>query len=211
VFQLKFYLFFPFDAGIFFIVYYIYFMSEKNEKIQEEKGQSFEAKTTEENNDSKIKELEDKLLRSLAENENLRRRYEKEVKEAIEYGGINFAREILAVADNLNRAYEFVNQDENFKKNSEFKKILENIEVIKDDTQKIFEKNNIKQIECLNKKFDPNYHQAMLEVEDEKHDPGVVIQVLQAGYLMGSKLLRPALVAVSKKKPEKIEEKDEKK
>ena len=186
-------------------------MSEKNEKIQEEKDQSSEAETTEENNDSKIKELEDKLLRALAENENLRRRYEKEVKEAIEYGGINFAREILAVADNLNRAYEFVNQDENFKKNSEFKKILENIEVIKDDTQKIFEKNNIKQIECLKKKFDPNYHQAMLEVEDEKHDPGVVIKVLQAGYLMGTKLLRPALVAVSKKKPEKTEEKDEKK
>ena len=174
-------------------------MSEKNKNNPEVDNSEDLTNTMDADTQEKLKSLEDKLLRALAENENLRRRYENEVKEALEFGGINFAREILAVADNLNRAYEFIKKDESFKKNNDYQKILDNILIIQEDTKKIFEKNKIVQIKTLNEKFDPNYHQAMLEIEDDKNEPGIVVQELQSGYLMGEKLLRPALVAVSKK------------
>ncbi len=158
--------------------------------------------------EDKLKETQDKLLRTLAEIENQRRRFEKETKEAFEYGGFNFARETLAVLDNLQRAYQSIKNDESLKDNKDLNKFLENIEIIEKDLISIFEKNNIKKINCLNKKFDPNQHQAMLEIEDEKVEPGTILQEIQPGYFLKDRLLRPSFVAIAKKK---IAENDENK
>ena len=158
--------------------------------------------------EDKLKETQDKLLRTLAEIENQRRRFEKETKEAFEYGGFNFARETLAVLDNLQRAYQSIKNDENLKNNKDLNKFLENIEIIEKDLVSIFEKNNIKKIKCLNEKFDPNQHQAMLEIEDEKVEPGTILQEIQPGYFLKDRLLRPSFVAIAKKK---IAENDENK
>ena len=158
--------------------------------------------------EDKLKETQDKLLRTLAEIENQRRRFEKETKEAFEYGGFNFARETLAVLDNLQRAYQSIKNDENLKDNKDLNKFLENIEIIEKDLLSIFEKNNIKKIKCLNEKFDPNQHQAMLEIEDEKVEPGTILQEIQPGYFLKDRLLRPSFVAIAKKK---IAENDENK
>ena len=164
-------------------------------------------KTTEE----KLKEAEDKLLRSLAEIENQRRRFEKEIKDAFEFGSFNFAKENLAILDNLQRAKEAIKNDEKLKDNKDLDKFLENINIIEKDLISIFEKNRIKKIESKNKKFNPNFHQAMSEIEDEKAEPGTIIQEIQAGYMLGERLLRPALVTVAKKKDTKEEENKEKK
>ena len=150
--------------------------------------------------EDKLKETQDKLLRTLAEIENQRRRFEKETKEAFEYGGFNFARETLAVLDNLQRAYQSIKNDESLKDNKDLNKFLENIEIIEKDLLSIFEKNNIKKIKCLNEKFDPNQHQAMLEIEDEKVEPGTILQEIQPGYFLKDRLLRPSFVAIAKKK-----------
>ena len=158
--------------------------------------------------EDKLKETQDKLLRTLAEIENQRRRFEKETKEAFEYGGFNFARETLAVLDNLQRAYQSIKNDESLKDNKDLNKFLKNIEIIEKDLVSIFEKNNIKKIKCLNEKFDPNQHQAMLEIEDEKVEPGTILQEIQPGYFLKDRLLRPSFVAIAKKK---IEENDENK
>ena len=158
--------------------------------------------------EDKLKETQDKLLRTLAEIENQRRRFEKETKEAFEYGGFNFARETLAVLDNLQRAYQSIKDDETLKDNKDLNKFLENIEIIEKDLVSIFEKNNIKKIKCLNEKFDPNQHQAMLEIEDEKVEPGTILQEIQPGYFLKDRLLRPSFVAIAKKK---IAENDENK
>ncbi|MGA0057888.1 MAG: nucleotide exchange factor GrpE [Pelagibacteraceae bacterium] len=158
--------------------------------------------------EDKLKETQDKLLRTLAEIENQRRRFEKETKEAFEYGGFNFARETLAVLDNLQRAYQSIKNDESLKDNKDLNKFLENIEIIEKDLISIFEKNNIKKIKCLNEKFDPNQHQAMLEIEDEKVEPGTILQEIQPGYFLKDRLLRPSFVAIAKKK---IAENDENK
>ena len=158
--------------------------------------------------EDKLKETQDKLLRTLAEIENQRRRFEKETKEAFEYGGFNFARETLAVLDNLQRAYQSIKNDESLKDNKDLNKFLENIEIIEKDLVSIFEKNNIKKIKCLNEKFDPNQHQAMLEIEDEKIEPGTILQEIQPGYFLKDRLLRPSFVAIAKKK---IAENDENK
>ena len=158
--------------------------------------------------EDKLKETQDKLLRTLAEIENQRRRFEKETKEAFEYGGFNFARETLAVLDNLQRAYQSIKNDEGLKDNKDLNKFLENIEIIEKDLVSIFEKNNIKKIKCLNEKFDPNQHQAMLEIEDEKVEPGTILQEIQPGYFLKDRLLRPSFVAIAKKK---IAENDENK
>jgi molecular chaperone GrpE len=160
--------------------------------------------------EDKLKETQDKLLRTLAEIENQRRRFEKETKEAFEYGGFNFARETLAVLDNLQRAYQSIKNDENLKDNKDLNKFLENIEIIEKDLLSIFEKNNIKKIKCLNEKFDPNQHQAMLEIEDEKVEPGTILQEIQPGYFLKDRLLRPSFVAIAKKKIEKNDENKEK-
>jgi len=160
--------------------------------------------------EEKLIEAQDKILRALAETENQRRRYEKETKEAFEYGGSNLAREILSVLDNLQRAYLSIKNDESLKDSKDLSKFLENIEIIEKDLITVFEKNNIKKINCLNEKFDPNNHQAMLEIEDEKVSPGTVIQEIQPGYFYKDRLLRPSFVAVAKKRDIKNNENEEK-
>ena len=165
---------------------------------------------TETSLEDKLKEAQDKTLRALAETENQRRRFENETKEAFEYGGFNLARETLSVLDNLQRAYQSIKNDESLKENKDLNKFLENIAIIEKDLISIFEKNNIKKINCLNEKFDPNNHQAMLEIEDEKVDPGTILQEIQPGYFYKDRLLRPSFVAVARKKDIINDEKDKK-
>mgnify|MGYP006141156405 CR=1 FL=1 len=157
--------------------------------------------------DVKLAESEDKLLRSLAEIENQRRRFEKEIKDAFEFGSFNFAKESLAILDNLQRAQIAIKNDQTLKENKDLDKFLENITIIEKDLINIFEKNRIKKIDTKNKKFDPNLHQAMSEVEDEKVETGSILQEMQSGYMLGDRLLRPALVSVAKKKTDKKDEK----
>ena len=160
--------------------------------------------------EEKLKDMEDKLLRSLAEIENQRRRFEKEIKDAFEFGSFNFAKESLAILDNLQRAKEAIKNDKVLKDNKDLDKFLENVTIIEKDLINIFEKNNIKKIHAKGVKFDPNIHQAMTEIEDDKSEPGLIVQEIQSGYMLGERLLRPALVGVSKKKTSKSQEKDEK-
>ena len=164
--------------------------------------------------EEKLKNTEDKLLRSLAELENQRNRFEKDLKEAIDFGGFNFARENLSILDNLQRAYISIKNDGTLKNNKDLDKFLKNIEIIEKDLLSIFKKNKIEKIDTLKKKFDPNFHQAMTEIEDNKVEPGTIVQEIQTGYMFGERLLRPSLVSVSKKSDQKIKqnkEKDEKK
>ena len=164
--------------------------------------------------EEKLKNTEDKLLRSLAELENQRNRFEKDLKEAIDFGGFNFARENLSILDNLQRAYISIKNDGTLKNNKDLDKFLKNIEIIEKNLLSIFKKNKIEKINTLKKKFDPNFHQAMTEIEDNKVEPGTIIQEIQAGYMFGERLLRPSLVSVSKKSDQKIKQnkgKDEKK
>ena len=158
-----------------------------------------------------LKEAEDKLLRSLAEIENQRRRFEKEIKDAFEFGSFNFAKESLAILDNLQRAKIAIKNDESLKDNKDLDKFLENITIIEKDLISIFEKNRIKRIETKNQKFDPNLHQAMSEIENDKTEAGSILQEIQSGYMLGERLLRPALVSVAKKKMTKNGEKNKKK
>ncbi len=182
--------------------------SEKNkDEAESQKPESSKVKTVED----KLKESEDKLLRSLAEIENQRRRFEKEIKDAFEFGSFNFAKESLAILDNLHRAKEAIINDSVLKNNKDLDKFIENITIIEKDLISIFEKNRIKKIETKSKKFDPNLHQAMSEVENTEVNPGTIIQEIQAGYMLGERLLRPALVSVAKRKEDKMTEKEEKK
>ncbi len=160
--------------------------------------------------EEKLKETEEKLLRSLAEIENQRRRFEKEIKDAFEFGSFNFAKENLAILDNLQRAKNAIRNDDILKTNKDLDKFLENITIIEKDLISIFEKNNIKKIDAIGKKFDPNLHQAMTEIIDDNSKPGIVIQEIQAGYKLGERLLRPVLVAVAKKNNQKNKENEEK-
>ena len=160
--------------------------------------------------EDKIKELEDKLARTLAEMENQRRRYEKEKDDAFEYGGFSFARESLNLIDNFDRAKQSLENDEEIKSSDALKKTLEHLDIVKKDLISIFKKNNIEAIVAVNKKLDPNLHQAMMEIEDENKESGTIVQEIQKGYIMKDRLLRPSLVAVSKK-PEKNEEKNDEK
>ena len=161
--------------------------------------------------EEKLKETEEKLLRSLAEIENQRRRFEKEIKDAFEFGSFNFAKESLAILDNLYRAKEAIKNDEKLKTNKDLDKFLENINIIEKDLISIFEKNRIKKIDTNNKKFDPNFHQAMSEIEDDNTEPGTILHEIQSGYLLGDRLLRPTLVGISKKKASKDQENSDKK
>ena len=189
-------------------------MSENNkkdtEKAEEVKKDTLDKKT-EVTVEQKLKETEEKLLRSLAEIENQRRRFEKEIKDAFEFGSFNFAKESLAILDNLDRAKIAIQNDEVLKSNKDLDKFLNNISIIEKDLISIFEKNRIVKIEVKGKKFDPNLHQAMTEIDDEKSDEGTVVQVIQSGFMMGERLLRPALVGVAKRKNSKNTEKEEKK
>ena len=155
-----------------------------------------------------ILELEEKLTRTFAEMENQRRRYEKEKEDAYEYGGFVFAKEALALIDNLERSKDILKNDEKLKNTDALNKTLEHFDIIYKDLISIFNKNNIKPIESINKKLDPNYHQAMMEIEDDSKDPGTIIKEIQKGFLLKDRLLRPSLVGVSKK-PSKKEEKNE--
>ena len=164
--------------------------------------------------EDKIKELEDKLARTFAEMENQRRRFEKEKEDAFEYGGTSFAREALNLIDNLERSKQVLENDEKLKNTEALNKTLEHLDIINKDLISIFNKNNIKPIDCLNKKLDPNFHQAMMEVEDDQKDPGTIIQEIQKGFMIKDRLLRPSLVGVSKKtqtEDKKTSENDENK
>ncbi len=184
----------------------------KDEKPLEEKKEQVVKKDIEESSvEDKLKKTEEKLLRSLAEIENQRRRFEKEIKDAFEFGSFNFAKESLAILDNLQRAKEAIKNDTQLKENKDLDKFLENISIIEKDLVSIFEKNNIKKINTKGHKFDPNFHQAMTEIEDEEAANGTILQEIQAGYMLGERLLRPALVGVSKNKNQKIKENEEKK
>ena len=182
--------------------------SENKEKI--EKNEQKEKKTTpvkDETPEEKFKTVQEKLLRTMAEMENQRRRFEKEKKEAFEFGGFNFAAESLLLIDNIDRAVVSFKNDESLKNSENLNKIIDGIEIVKKDLVSIFKKNGIEPIECINKKFDPNFHQAMLEVENNTKEPGTIVQEIQKGYMMKVRLLSASLVGVAKK----IEEKKEKK
>ena len=164
--------------------------------------------------EEKLKDSEEKLLRTLAELENQRKRFDKEIKDALDFGGFSFAKENLVILDNLQRAYISIKEDSVLKVNKDIDKFLNNIEIIEKDLISIFKKNRIEKIDTKNKKFDPNFHQAMTEMEDEKVEPGTIVQEMLPGYMFGDRLLRPSLVAVSKKKAQnevKKPEKNEKK
>ena len=184
----------------------------KSEKKEEEKNLSQDSNLSEkekvakktpdsekkESSEEKLKETQEKLLRSMAEMENQRRRFEKEKDEAFEFGGFNFARESLSLLDNIDRAINSFKNDEKLKNNKDLNKIIDAIDVIKKDLISIFKKNGIEAIECIDKKFDPNFHQAMLEIENSTKEPGIIIQEVQKGYMMKNRLLRPSLVGVAK-------------
>ena len=161
--------------------------------------------------EEKIKGLEDKLARTFAEMENQRRRFEKEKDDAFDYGGFTFAKEALNLIDNLERSKLILESDETLKETEALKKTLEHLEIINKDLISIFTKNNIKPIDCLNKKLDPNLHQAMMEIEDDEKEPGTIVQEVQKGFMIKERLLRPSLVGVSKKKDQKDEENKENK
>ena len=176
--------------------------SENNQEINQESGE----KTKDLSPEEKITELEDKVARTFAEMENQRRRFEKEKLDAFEYGGYSFAKEALNLIDNLDRSKHVLESDEKLKDTEALKKTIEHLDIIKKDLISIFEKNNIKPIESLNKKLDPNFHQAMIEIEDDTKEPGTIIQEIQKGFTIKDRLLRPSLVGVSKK----VIKKDEK-
>ena len=176
---------------------------EDSKSVEEEKELSPE---------EKIKTLEDKLARTFAEMENKRRRFEKEKNDAFDYGGFAFAKEALNLIDNLTRSKLILESDETLKNTEALKKTLEHFDIIEKDLISTFNKNNINPIDCLNKKLDPNLHQAMMEIEDDQKEPGTIIQEVQKGFMIKNRLLRPSLVGVSKKsekKDEKVEENKE--
>jgi len=182
-------------------------LKDENDENKNELKQKNAPPKKEETLEEKYKTTQEKLLRAMAEMENQRRRFEKEKQEAFEFGGFNFAAESLSLIDNLDRAIASFKNDESLKKNNDLIKIIEGIEIVKKDLISIFKKNGIEAIECINKKFDPNFHQAMLEVENNTKEPGTVVQEIQKGYMMKVRLLRPSLVGVAKKREEKGEKK----
>ena len=187
----------------------------KSEQVKDRPSDQTENKTevlskkNELSPEDKIKELEDKLTRAYAEMENQRRRFEKEKDDAFEYGGFAFAREALNLIDNLVRSKVSLENDETLKNTDALKKTTEHLEVIYKDMISIFKKNNIEEIKSIDQKLDPHFHQAMMEIEDENKDPGIIVQEIQKGFIMKDRLLRPALVAVSKKPTKKDEESEE--
>ena len=177
---------------------------QKQESASNDTGEIVEKSPAE-----KILDLEDKLARTFAEMENQRRRFEKEKDDAYEYGGFAFAKEALNLIDNLARSKLILESDESLKDTEALKKTLEHFDIINKDLISIFTKNNIKPIDCLNKKLDPNLHQAMMEIEDDEKEPGTIVQEVQKGFMIKDRLLRPSLVGVSKK-TEKKDDKSEK-
>ena len=185
-------------------------VEEKIELSPEEEEKSVEEKI-ELSPEEKIKELEDKLVRTFAEMENQRRRFEKEKDDAFDYGGFAFAKEALNLIDNLARSKLILESDEALKDTEALKKTLEHFDIINKDLISIFTKSNIKPIDCLNKKLDPNLHQAMMEIEDDQKEPGTIVQEVQKGFMIKDRLLRPSLVGVSKKTEKKDDKSEENK
>jgi molecular chaperone GrpE len=184
--------------------------ADKKQDVNEEESKVIEEKK-ESTPEEKIKELEDKLARTFAEMENQRRRFEKEKDDAYEYGGFAFAKEALNLIDNLARSKLILESDDALKDTEALKKTLEHFDIINKDLISIFTKNNIKPIDCLNKKLDPNLHQAMMEIEDNQKEPGTIVQEVQKGFMIKDRLLRPSLVGVSKKTEKKDDKSEENK
>ena len=195
-------------------------MSEENTNKKKAEKSDIAKKNKEENTtnkenekeltpEEKIIDLEDKLSRAYAEMENQRRRYEKEKDDAFEYGGFSFAREALNLLDNLDRSKISLSNDEKLKNSDSLKKITEHIDIIQKDMISIFKKNSIEPISSIDKKMDPNFHQAMMEIEDNTKEPGTIIQEIQKGFTIKERLLRPSLVGVSKKVTKKEEKTEE--
>jgi len=185
-----------------------------NEEVKEKVAENIEEQDNtaqEVSPEEKIKELEDKVIRTFAEMENQRRRFEKEKEDAFEYGGYTFAKEALNLIDNLERSKLVLQSDEVLKDTEALKKTLEHLDIINKDLISIFTKNNIKPIDSINKKLDPNFHQAMMEIEDDSKEPGTIVQEIQKGFMIKDRLLRPSLVAVSKKTEKKDEKSEENK
>jgi molecular chaperone GrpE len=189
--------------------------NENNETDKKSDGNKEENKVVEKKKEltpeERIKELEDKLARTFAEMENQRRRFEKEKDDAYEYGGFAFAKEALSLIDNFARSKLILESDDALKDTEALKKTLEHFDIINKDLISIFTKNNIKPIDCLNKKLDPNLHQAMMEIEDDQKEPGTIVQEVQKGFMIKDRLLRPSLVGVSKKTEKKEEKREENK
>jgi molecular chaperone GrpE len=175
--------------------------TEVEEQIQQEQGDLAEKKEVEKEvaPEEKIKELEDKVARTFAEMENQRRRFEKEKDDAFDYGGFSFAKEALNLIDNLERSKQILESDDVLKDTEALKKTLEHFEIISNDMVSIFSKNGITPVVSIGKKLDPNQHQAMMEIDDDQKEPGTIVQEIQKGFMMKDRLLRPALVGVSKK------------
>ena len=179
--------------------------STSEEEIKENKDPNKTSENKDLKPEDKIKELEDKLARAYAEIENQRRRFEKEKDDAFDYGGFSLARETLNLIDNLERSKLTMKNDESLKNSEALKKIIEHLDVIQKDMVSILKKNNIEEIKSIGQKLDPNLHQAMMEIEDDNKEPGTVVQEIQKGFMMKDRLLRPSLVAVSKKTNKKDE------
>ena len=190
-------------------------INENNEADKQPDDKQDESNDLEEkvklSSEDKIKELEDKLARTFAEMENQRRRFEKEKDDAFDYGGFTFAKEALNLIDNLARSKLILESDEVLKGTEALKKTLEHFDIIDKDLISIFAKNNIKPIDCINKKLDPNLHQAMMEIEDDQKEPGTIVQEVQKGFMIKDRLLRPSLVGVSKKSENKDNKSEENK
>ena len=185
--------------------------AEKLDADGSSQNPSKETKEEEKSPEEKILELEDKLARTFAEMENQRRRFEKEKEDAYEYGGFTFAKEALNLIDNLERSRQILSNDESLKNSESLKKTLEHFDIINKDLISVFSRNNIKPIESLNKKLDPNFHQAMIEIEDDEKEPGTIIQEIQKGFTIKDRLLRPSLVGVAKKRLDKTKKDEENK
>ena len=179
--------------------------SEENNEIKENKDSDKTSENKDLKPEDKIKELEDKLARAYAEIENQRRRFEKEKDEAFDYGGFSLARETLNLIDNLERSKFALENDEKLKNSETLKKTVDHLNIIQKDMISILKKNNIEAIQSIDQKLDPNLHQAMMEVEDDNKESGTVVQEIQKGFMMKDRLLRPSLVAVSKKSNKKDE------
>ena len=172
-------------------------LNKENEDTQSStKDDAIDNKKTPED---KITDLEEKLVRQYAEMENQRRRYEKEKEDAFEYGGFTLAKETLNLIDNLERSKVTLENDQDLKNSEGFDKIVSHLDIIYKDMISILKKNNILAIECIGKKLDPNLHQAMMEIEDESKESGMILQEIQKGFMMKDRLLRPSLVGVAKK------------
>ena len=185
--------------------------SETNENLPKSDSEIKKEETKELTSEDKIKELEDKVARTMAEMENQRRRFEKEKEDAFEYGGFAFAREALNLIDNLERSKQSLENDQKLKDTEALKKISEHLNVIYKDVISIFKKNNVEAITAINKKLDPNLHQAMMEIEDDSKEPGTIVQEVQKGFMLKDRLLRPSLVGVSTKSSNKNKEEEDKK